>query len=59
MTMRLRFDPIVVLLATALLAGACASGRKSDSEKEWERAECRQILDSDARTKCLERVEKE
>jgi hypothetical protein len=50
---------IVAMLATALLGAACASERKSESEREWARAECRQILDSEARTKCLERVDKE
>ncbi|HLX23414.1 MAG TPA: hypothetical protein VKR38_08735 [Usitatibacter sp.] len=50
---------IVAMLAAALLGAACASTRKSESEREWARAECRQIIDSEARSKCLERVDKE
>ncbi len=51
--------PVVAMLVAALLGAACASTRKSESEREWARAECRQIIDSDARSKCLERVDKE
>ena len=49
---------LVAMLAFAALGAGCASP-KNDSEREWARAECRQILDTDARTKCLERVDKE
>ena len=45
-----------ILLA---LAGACASSPHSASEREWARAECRQIIDDEARTKCMDRVDKE
>lgn len=60
MTMtRLVSASIAMLAFAALLAAGCASSRKSESEREWAKSECRQILDSDARTKCLERVDKE
>ena len=49
---------LAAFVLLALLAG-CASTRKTESEREWAKAECRQIIDSEARTKCLERVEKE
>ncbi len=51
--------PVVAILVAALLGSACASTRKSESEREWEKAECRQIIDGEARSKCLERVDKE
>ena len=48
------------LAAMALLAAAgCANPPGSASEREWARAECRQIIDEEARTKCLERVDRE
>jgi hypothetical protein len=60
MTMTRLFSAFIALLALAALSVAgCASTRKSDSEREWAKAECRQIIDSEARAKCLERVEKE
>ena len=59
MTMtRLVSASIAVLACSALLAAACAT-RKGESEREWAKAECRQILDSEARSKCLERADKE
>ena len=59
MTMIRLVSASIALLACAALAAAagCAS-TKNESEREWAKAECRQILDSDARTKCLERVDK-
>jgi hypothetical protein len=40
----------------ASLAG-CASG--NSSEREWAAAECGQVIDAEARKKCLERVDDE
>ena len=48
---------LLALLAAALLAG-CAS-RATTSEREWQRGQCAQVIDKEAREKCLERVEKE
>lgn len=60
MTMTKHLCAIIALLAfAALSASGCASTHKSDSEREWAKAECRQIIDGEARAKCLERVEKE
>jgi hypothetical protein len=55
----MRAFALATMLGFAVLATGCASARKSDSEREWAKAECRQILDSDARSKCIERVDKE
>ena len=44
------------LLCTAL--AGCASSRNS-SEREWAAAECGQVIDAEARKKCLERVDSE
>jgi hypothetical protein len=46
-----------VLLAVLGMPGCATS--KSPSEREWAKAECRNVIDSEARTKCLERVDKE
>ena len=45
-------------LLCATLAG-CASSSRNASEREWAAAECGQIIDADARKKCLERVDDE
>ena len=47
----------LLLLSAALLAPGCAGPRPSASELEWQRGQCAQIVDRDARVKCLERVE--
>ena len=46
------------LLVAAVLAG-CASGRGDDSAREWQRAQCNSVVDSDARERCLKRVEQD
>jgi hypothetical protein len=48
---------LAVCGALASLAG-CASSRNS-SEREWASAECGQVIDAEARKKCLERVDDE
>ncbi len=50
---------VLAAFFTVLAACGCASSRKSESEREWAKAECRQIIDGEARSKCLERVDKE
>jgi len=47
----------LMALAVALLAPACAGSRPSSSELEWQRGQCAQIVDRDAREKCLKRVD--
>ena len=42
------------LLAATLLSG-CANAI-TDSEREWRRGQCAQIIDKEAREKCMERV---
>ncbi len=44
-----------LLLAAAVVLPGCASPR-TDSEAEWDRAQCNQIIDRHAREKCLERL---
>ena len=46
-----------IMLLLAALVG-CASSRNS-SEAEWQRAQCAQVIDSEAREKCMERVDRE
>jgi hypothetical protein len=51
----------LLVLALALVPpslGACAS-RVPDSERAWQRAQCGQVIDTDAREKCLERADRE
>ena len=45
----------VALGMVTLLAGCAAAG--NDSEREWQRAECNRVIDSDARERCIKRVE--
>jgi outer membrane biogenesis lipoprotein LolB len=42
-------------ILAALLLPACASSRDS-SEAEWQRAQCGQVIDREAREKCMRRV---
>jgi len=44
-----------LLLAVVLVLPGCV-GRASDSQTEWDRAQCNQIIDRAAREKCLERL---
>jgi hypothetical protein len=55
--MRTLFAACAVLLALGA-AGCESSPSRNASEREWARAECRNIIDGEARTKCLERVDK-
>ncbi|HXF80663.1 MAG TPA: hypothetical protein VN598_17485 [Usitatibacter sp.] len=48
---------LVLCAGLACLAG-CASSRNS-SEREWAAAECGQVIDAEARKKCLDRVDDE
>ena len=49
------FIAILALCLAGPLAG-CASSSHS-SEREWAAAECGNIIDGDARKKCMERVD--
>jgi hypothetical protein len=46
----------LVMLGLAVALAGCAA-RGDDSEREWQRAECNRIIDSDARTRCMKRVD--
>lgn len=46
---------LVFVVLAALLGPGCASPR-TDSQAEWDRAQCNQIIDRAAREKCLERL---
>ena len=49
---------LALALAAAFLVPACASSRNS-SEREWERGQCAQVVDREAREKCMDRVDAE
>lgn len=49
--------PTLLVLAALLLPGCAAPG--NSSEREWQRAQCGQIIDKDAQEKCVKRVESE
>jgi hypothetical protein len=46
----------LALAAAVMALSACAGARPSKSEIEWQRGQCAQVIDRDAREKCLERV---
>jgi len=46
---------VALVLAILLALPGCASPG-TDSQTEWDRAQCNQIIDSAAREKCLERL---
>ena len=47
---------LALTLLIAALLPACAT-QASTSEREWQRGQCNQINDREAREKCLKRVE--
>jgi hypothetical protein len=49
---------LLIALAPWGLA-ACAGSRRDSSQKEWDRAQCNQIIGERERKRCLERVESE
>ena len=49
---------ILALAAIVPLAGCTVPASRS-SEREWAAAECRNIIDKEARKKCLDRVDDE
>jgi hypothetical protein len=53
---RMKASILAIALALAALLPACAS-RPSSSEVEWQRGQCNQINDREAREKCLKRVD--
>ena len=56
---------VVAPISLALAAGAlwalpgCAIPKRDDSAKEWDRAQCNQIIGERERKRCLERVDSE
>jgi len=52
------FTLFLALASPAALPG-CASANRDASAKEWDRAQCNQIIGERERKRCLERVEKE
>jgi hypothetical protein len=51
--------PLLLALAGAWALPGCASAGRDSSAKEWDRAQCNQIIGERERKRCLERVEKE
>ena len=60
-----RISRIVIFISLALGIGTlgalpgCAIPKRDDSAKEWDRAQCNQIISERERKRCLERVESE
>ncbi len=52
------FILLLAMLASFSLPG-CAVSDKDSSAREWQRNECNQIIDSEAREKCMKRVDSE
>jgi hypothetical protein len=48
----------LALLATLAMPG-CAASKGDASEREWQRNECNQIIDREARERCMKRVDSE
>jgi hypothetical protein len=51
--------PVLLALAAAWSIPGCAASRRDSSAKEWDRAQCNQIISERERKRCLERVESE
>jgi len=51
--------PLLAALAAAGTLPGCAGSRRDSSAKEWDRAQCNQIIGERERKRCLERVESE
>jgi hypothetical protein len=49
------FTALALTLAALLLPGCAGTG--GTSEAQWQRGQCAQIVDRDAREKCIKRVE--
>jgi hypothetical protein len=47
----------LAIAALAALSGCQAPSSAQSSEREWARAECRNIIDKDSQKKCLDRVD--
>jgi hypothetical protein len=50
---------LLLALAAAWSIPGCAASRRDSSAKEWDRAQCNQIISDRERKRCLERVESE
>lgn len=51
--------PLLLALAAAWAMPGCAFTKRDSSAKEWDRAQCNQIISERERKRCLERVESE
>ena len=49
---------LALAFVVALVLPGCAAPRQS-SEGEWQRGQCGQIIDPEAREKCMKRVDSE
>ncbi len=52
----MRWILLLALPLAGLLPG-CAANPRDESAREWQRAECNRILDTEARERCMKRVE--
>ncbi len=50
---------VSLALAVIVPLAGCAVPAAQSSEREWAAAECRNIIDQEARKKCLDRVDDE
>lgn len=48
---------LLLLALLAVIAGCAMDRNRNSSEREWARAECNNIIDREARQKCLRRVD--
>lgn len=48
---------LLVLALSTLIAGCAMNRDRNSSEREWARAECNNIIDREARQRCLHRVD--
>jgi hypothetical protein len=48
---------LLLLTLSTVIAGCAMDRNRNSSEREWARAECNNIIDREARQKCLRRVD--
>ena len=49
----------LILALTTVIAGCAMDRNRNSSEREWARAECNNVIDREARQKCLRRVDED
>lgn len=54
-----RLVSILLLAGTLSAAPGCALSTRDKAAKEWDRAQCNQIISERERKRCLERVDSE